>query len=202
MATGRCCKTPSIRQSLRNTATRGGSASPDTCLGEKPDFLLTYALGCFCWCCLTLRSPLGLISALSCHPSTRAVSSLCLLTLCIFLNDAISFGLHSVLFVYSTGLTQGGCCLERNRCDWLQGGEDGLALEAVTLTLTLTHRRPRKMGTITFTWLLEEVTGHINHLREKRISYLVALQVWWLAEEHYKCSYYGADNAPVPLGDI
>lgn len=153
-ATGWCCKLSSIHQSLGNTAMRGRLASPDTCLGEKPDFLVTYALGCFSRCCLTLRSPSGLISALSCYPSARAVSSLCLLTLCIFLNDAISFGLHSILFVYSTGLTQGGCCLERNRCGWLRGGEDRLALKAVTLALTLTHHRPRKMGTITFTWLL------------------------------------------------
>lgn len=126
------------------------------------------------------------------------MSSLCLLTLCIFLNDAISFGLHSILFVlYSTGLTQGGCCLERNRCCWLRGGEDGLALEAITLALTLTHCRPSaplsacKTGTIIFTWLLEEVGERINHLGQKALLYQVALQVQRVGGEvHYKCSYY------------
>lgn len=92
---------------------------PGTALeqGEQLGSLLAFALGWMCWFCLTHCSPSGLICLLSCHPSTGTVSSLCPLTLCIFLNDAISFGLHSILFVlYGAGLTQGGCCSGRNRC--------------------------------------------------------------------------------------
>lgn len=84
---------------------------------EQPGSLVAFAFGWMCWYCLTHCSPLGLICLRSCHPSTGTVSSLCPLTLCIFLNDAISFGLHSILFLlYGTGLMQGGCCSGRNRC--------------------------------------------------------------------------------------
>ena len=47
-----------------------------------------------------------------------------------------------------------------------------------------------KMGTMTFTWLLEEVTRCIRHLGQQALFYQVALQVQWSGgEAHFKSSY-------------
>lgn len=106
------------------------------------------------------------------------------------------------LFFISTALTQGGCCSERNRCCWLRGGEDGPALEALTRTLTLTHRRPsapfsaHKMGMVTPScWRGRE--GALPVVDKKHF-----FTSWhcerggWGREVGWKCSYVGRAMLP------
>lgn len=109
------------------------------------------------------------------------------LNLVQILNDAVSFGLHSTLFVLYSPSSHRGDVAPRKI---LAAGSRGRAgSRGVTLPLTLALRRPSvpsacKTGPVTFTWLLEEREGALT----------TSDKIRFLNQQPYKCRERGIIN--------